>query len=119
MKSSFRCPVADNSFTRKAVLRVTVNTELPVRLGQPHFFLKIDHTVRWRYRIGVTVQHEDFGYDRVPLRWYRRAQNPVQRNYPPECGAGTRQLENAAAADTVSNGRDAIRITLRTLLKDF
>jgi hypothetical protein len=65
------------------------------------------------------VQHEDFGYDRVLLRGYRRTQNPVQRNYAAECGAGTRQLENAAAADTVSNGRHAIRITLRTLLKGF
>jgi hypothetical protein len=65
------------------------------------------------------VQHEDFGYDRVPLRWYRRTQNPVHRNYAAECCAGTRQLENAAAADAVSNGRDAIRITLRKPLKDF
>jgi hypothetical protein len=46
MESSFRCSVADNSLTRKTVLRVTVNIELPVRLGQPHFFLKIDHTLR-------------------------------------------------------------------------
>src|SRR4029077_4466660 len=36
-----------------------------------------------------------------------------------KCGAGTRQFENAAAADTVSNGRDAIRIAFRPLLKDF
>src|ERR1700751_5355345 len=80
MKSSLRCPLADHAFTRKAVLRVAVNIELPVRVGQPHFFLKIDHTLRWRHGIGVTVQHEDFGYDRVPLRGYRRTQNPVEEN---------------------------------------
>jgi len=68
---------------------------------------------------GVNVQHEDFGYDRVLLCGYRRAHKPLQRNYTAECGAGTRQLENAAAADTVSNGRNAIRIAFRPLLKDF
>lgn len=65
------------------------------------------------------MQHEDFAYDGVLLRGYRRTQNPVQRNYAAKCGAGTRQFENAAAADTVSNGRDAIRIAFRPLLKDF
>lgn len=119
MYSSFGCPVANNSFTPKTVLRVTVNIDLPVRLGHPHFLLKIDHGLCWRHRIGVTVQHEDFGYDRVPLRRYRRAQNPVQRNHAAECGAGTRQLENAAASDTVSNGRDAGRITFWPLLKCY
>ena len=59
MQSSLRCLVTDSSFPRKAVLRVTVNIDLPVRLGQPHFFLKIDHALRWRHRIGVTVQNED------------------------------------------------------------
>jgi hypothetical protein len=38
--------------------------------GQPHFFLKIDHTLLWRHTIDVTVQDEDFGYDSVPLRGY-------------------------------------------------
>lgn len=34
------------SFARKALLRVAVNIDLPVRLGQPHFFLKIHQTLR-------------------------------------------------------------------------
>src|SRR5208283_1490299 len=99
------------------MLRVTVNIDLPVRVGQPHFLLKIDRTLRWHHRIGVTVQHQDFGYDSVALCKYRRAQNPVQGNYTAERGSSTRQLENTTASDTVSNSRDAIRIAFRPLLK--
>jgi hypothetical protein len=43
----------------------------------------------------------------------------VQSNYTAECGAGTRQLENATTSDTVSDAPDAIRIAFRALLKCF
>jgi hypothetical protein len=77
MESSFWCPVADSTFARKTVLSVAVDIDLPVRLGQPHFLLKIDHTFCWCHRVGVTVQNEHLGLYSTRSRWYRRTQNPV------------------------------------------
>jgi hypothetical protein len=63
MQSSFGCFVADSSFARKAVLRVTVKVDLPVHLRESHFFSKCNHTFQWHHRVGITVQDEDLGHD--------------------------------------------------------
>jgi hypothetical protein len=115
MQSSFGCFVADSSLARKAVLRVTVKVDLPVHLRESHFFSKCNHTFQWHHRVGITVQDEDLGHDSPRFHSHRRAQNAVQGDDTSQRSGGTRKLENAAASNTVSDGRDAIRIALRPL----
>ena len=117
MQSSFGCFVADSSLARKAVLRVTVKVNLPVRLRESHFFSKCNHTFQWHHRVVITVQDEDLGHDSSRSHSHRRAQNAVQGDDTSQRSGGTRKLENAAASNTVSDGRDAIRVALRSPLK--
>ena len=117
MQSSFGCPLAEGPFSRKAVFRVTVDVDLPVRPGVSHFFSEPDHTFQRHHRVGITMQDEDLGHHSFRLRSHRRGQNAVQGDDTPYRTAGPRQLENATATDTVSDGRDAIRIAFRPLLK--
>ena len=92
---------------------ITVNVNLPICLGQPHFLLKIDHTACGRQLICIAVQHEHFCLNRVRFRWYRRTQNAVQREHASYRSSGTRQLKNTTAPETIANGCDAIFLTFR------
>jgi hypothetical protein len=53
MKSRFGCPVTDSSFASKAMFRVTVYVDLPVRLGELHFVSKCNHTFHWNHWVGI------------------------------------------------------------------